>query len=73
MLKKQIIKMQIASEYACAFCGKLNLTFVDISRGVRQKYLEKCEFCRRPNILYIKVDQESLDVQIDSEYKDQVS
>ena len=65
--------MQITSEYTCTFCGKPNITFVDISQGRQQKYVENCEFCCRPNILYVKVDEDSLDVEIDSNYGNQVS
>ncbi|MFM6061154.1 MAG: CPXCG motif-containing cysteine-rich protein, partial [Microcystis panniformis] len=34
--------MEIASDYFCAFCGEVNTTFVDLSAGSRQSYVEDC-------------------------------
>lgn len=62
--------MQTTSDYVCAFCGETNSTFVDISAGMQQSYTEDCQVCCRPNVLYVRVDEESLDVQIDSDYQE---
>lgn len=61
--------MQTSAEYDCAFCGESNSTFVDLSAGMYQSYLEDCQVCCRPNILYIQVDENTLDIEITSEYE----
>lgn len=60
--------MQQTAQYSCAYCGETNLTFVDLSAGEQQSYIEDCQVCCRPNILYVRVDQETLDIEIDSDY-----
>ncbi|AOY80191.1 MAG: CPXCG motif-containing cysteine-rich protein [Moorea sp. SIO1F2] len=60
--------MQETAQYSCAYCGETNLTFVDLSAGEQQSYIEDCQVCCRPNILYVRVDQETLDIEIDSDY-----
>ena len=62
--------MQTTSEYYCAFCGEINTTFVDISSGMSQSYVEDCQVCCRPNILYIRVDEDTLEVEITSDYEE---
>lgn len=47
--------MQTTAEFYCAYCGETNLTFVDLSGGGQQSYVEDCQVCCRPNILYISV------------------
>ena len=59
--------MQTTAEFYCAFCGEVNTTFVDLSAGNQQSYVEDCQVCCRPNILYLMLDEETLVVQIDSE------
>ena len=60
--------MQQTAQYSCAYCGETILTFVDLSAGEQQSYIEDCQVCCRPNILYVRVDQETLDIEIDSDY-----
>lgn len=62
--------MQTTSEYFCAFCGEENTTFIDLSAGFSQSYIEDCQVCCRPNILYISVDSDSLDVEIQTDYQE---
>jgi hypothetical protein len=62
--------MQTTAEYFCAFCGESNTTFVDLSAGNEQSYVEDCQVCCRPNILYVRVDEETLDVEIASDYEE---
>ena len=62
--------MQTTSEYICAFCGEANSTFVDISAGMQQSYVEDCQVCCRPNILFIRVDEHTLDVEIETDYEE---
>ncbi|NEP49188.1 MAG: CPXCG motif-containing cysteine-rich protein [Moorea sp. SIO3C2] len=60
--------MQETAQYSCAYCGETILTFVDLSAGEQQSYIEDCQVCCRPNILYVRVDQETLDIEIYSDY-----
>ncbi|MGB3649861.1 MAG: CPXCG motif-containing cysteine-rich protein [Rivularia sp. (in: cyanobacteria)] len=60
--------MQNTAQYYCASCGEPNLTFIDISQGFQQSYVEDCQVCCRPNILYIRIDEETLDIEIDTDY-----
>jgi Cysteine-rich CPXCG len=62
--------MQNTAEYVCACCGEENITFVDLSAGWQQSYVEDCQVCCRPNVLFVRVDEETLDVEIDSEYQE---
>ena len=63
-----ISPMQTTADYFCAFCGEASTTFIDISAGFNQHYIEDCQVCCRPNILYISVDEETLDVEIQTDY-----
>jgi hypothetical protein len=62
--------MQTTSEYSCAFCGEFNTTFIDLSAGIQQSYVEDCQVCCRPNILYIAIDEETLDIEINTDYEE---
>ncbi len=59
--------MQNTAEYTCAFCGETNLTFVDLSAGTQQSYVEDCQVCCQPNVLYLEIDEETLNIEINSE------
>ena len=61
--------MQNTAEYVCAYCGEPNLTFIDLSAGGQQSYVEDCQVCCRPNILYVRIDEDTLDIEIDSEFE----
>jgi len=41
------------SGFQCAGCGEWNLTRVDQSAGNRQRYVEDCQICCRPNLLFV--------------------
>ncbi|MGK7944448.1 MAG: CPXCG motif-containing cysteine-rich protein [Microcystaceae cyanobacterium] len=62
--------METTSDYTCAFCGESNTTFVDLSAGMTQSYIEDCQVCCRPNVLSIRVDEETLSVEIDSDWQE---
>jgi hypothetical protein len=62
--------MQTTSKYSCAFCGEANTTFVDLSVGLQQSYVEDCQVCCRPNILYIAIDEDTLDIEINTDYEE---
>jgi hypothetical protein len=61
--------MQTTAEFWCAYCGEENVTFVDLSAGGVQSYVEDCQVCCRPNMLYIQVDEETLAIEVTSEYE----
>ncbi|MEL6780613.1 MAG: CPXCG motif-containing cysteine-rich protein [Cyanobacteria bacterium J06597_16] len=62
--------MQTTAEYHCAFCGEPSTTFVDLSAGSTQSYIEDCQVCCRPNILYVTFDEETLEVTIQTDYQE---
>ncbi|MBE9064213.1 CPXCG motif-containing cysteine-rich protein [cf. Phormidesmis sp. LEGE 11477] len=62
--------MQTTAEYYCAFCGEPSTTFVDLSAGNTQSYIEDCQVCCRPNILYVSVDEDTLTVTIQTDYQE---
>lgn len=59
--------MENTAEYSCAYCGEPNMSFVDLSAGVQQSYIEDCQVCCQPNVLYIEIDEQTLDIEINSE------
>lgn len=59
--------MESTAEYICAFCGEPNTTFVDWSGGNQQSYVEDCQVCCRPNVLYVRIDEDTLEVEIDTD------
>ena len=59
--------MQDTADYTCAFCGETNTTFVDLSAGSQQCYVEDCQVCCQPNVLYVQIDEDTLDIEINSE------
>ena len=59
--------METTATFYCAFCGEPNLTFVDLSAGMSQSYVEDCQVCCRPNVLYLTVDGDTLDVDIQTD------
>lgn len=62
--------MQTSAEFICAFCGEPNSTLVDLSIRQQQTYIEDCQVCCRPNVLYIRIDEDTLEVEIDTEYQE---
>lgn len=57
--------MQTTAEYYCAFCGEPSTSFVDISGGMDPSYIEDCQVCCRPNVLYVRINEDTLDIEID--------
>lgn len=62
--------MQTTADYICAYCAEPNTTFIDISAGGQQRYGEDCQVCCRPNILYVTIDADTLEVDIQTEYEE---
>lgn len=59
--------MENTAEYSCAYCGETNVTFIDLSAGGQQSYVEDCQVCCQPNVLFVGIDEETLDIEIDSQ------
>jgi len=59
--------MENSAEFICAFCGETNPTFIDISAGSQQSYVEDCQVCCNPNVLYISIDEATLEVDIQTD------
>jgi ABC-type glutathione transport system ATPase component len=59
--------MEIDCTFTCVYCFQLNETIVDISGGTRQKYVEDCQICCRPNLLFIVIDEELRNAEITAE------
>ncbi len=43
----------MTASFQCASCGEMNETSVDESAGSKQRYVEDCQVCCRPNVLKI--------------------
>jgi hypothetical protein len=57
----------MVSGYACAGCGEWNETTVDESAGNRQRYVEDCQVCCKPNVLRVSWDTGTGEFVIDAE------
>ncbi len=59
--------MENTAEFTCAFCGEINPTDIDVTAGNEQSYVEDCQVCCSPNVLYIHIDEATLEITIHSE------
>ncbi len=57
----------MVSGYVCAGCGEWNETTVDESAGGRQRYVEDCHVCCKPNLLRVSWDPGAEEFVIDAE------
>jgi hypothetical protein len=57
----------MGSGYVCAGCGEWNDTTVDESAGKRQRYVEDCQVCCKPNVLRIQWDHDLQEFVIEAE------
>jgi hypothetical protein len=57
----------MVSGYVCAGCGEWNETTVDESAGSRQRYVEDCQVCCKPNVLRVSWDAATEEFVIDAE------
>ncbi|MFN0119858.1 MAG: CPXCG motif-containing cysteine-rich protein [Blastocatellia bacterium] len=48
--------MEETAVWYCPACGEENTSFVDLSAGSRQSYVEDCQVCCRPAVLRITID-----------------
>lgn len=53
--------------FQCAACGEWNSTVVDESAGSRQRYVEDCQVCCKPNVLRVEYDRASGEFVVTSE------
>ncbi|MDP9160630.1 MAG: CPXCG motif-containing cysteine-rich protein [Acidobacteriota bacterium] len=44
--------------FQCAGCGEWNETSVDETGGRKQRYIEDCQVCCKPNLLLVTSDLE---------------
>ena len=57
----------MVSGYTCAGCGEWNETTVDESAGSRQRYVEDCSVCCKPNLLRVSWDAGGEEFVIEAE------
>jgi hypothetical protein len=57
----------MVSGYICGGCGQWNETAVDESAGSRQRYVEDCQVCCKPNVLRVSWDSGAGEFVIDAE------
>jgi hypothetical protein len=60
---------EYSGTYRCAVCGEENETFVDLSAGSIQSYVEDCAVCCRPNILHIRIDGSGGKISLETEFE----
>jgi len=49
--------MQNDGSYICPACGEEIVVPLDLSAGARQKYVEDCPVCCRPNVIYVEIEE----------------
>jgi hypothetical protein len=57
----------MVSGYTCAGCGEWNETTVDESAGSRQRYVEDCQICCKPNVLRVSWEPDAREFLIEAE------
>ena len=57
----------MVSGYTCAGCGEWNETMVDESAGRRQRYIEDCQVCCKPNVLCVSWNADAEEFAIEAE------
>jgi hypothetical protein len=55
------------SGFQCAGCGEWNETTVDSSAGRKQRYVEDCQVCCKPNVLLATWDMSAGEYTIQAE------
>ena len=55
------------SGYQCASCGEWNETTIDETVGFRQRYVEDCQVCCKPNVLLITWNRGDAEFMISAE------
>jgi len=57
----------VLSGFQCASCGEWNETTVDEMAGCRQRYVEDCQVCCKPNVLLIAWNRSDGEFMISAE------
>lgn len=55
------------SVFTCAFCLEPNSVFVEPDAGESQRYVEDCQICCQPNLLFITWNEDQEIYEIESE------
>ncbi|GAC1428949.1 MAG: CPXCG motif-containing cysteine-rich protein [Terriglobales bacterium] len=53
--------------FQCAGCGEWNETTADTSGGMKQRYVEDCQVCCKPNLLLATYDSVTEEFAISAE------
>jgi hypothetical protein len=53
--------------FYCSYCFQPNSLFIDPSGGSMQSYVEDCQVCCRPNILFIQWQDEGGYFEVNAE------
>ncbi|MGA3243253.1 MAG: CPXCG motif-containing cysteine-rich protein [Bacteroidota bacterium] len=64
-----MINEEYSGTFRCAVCGEKNETFVDLSAGSIQSYVEDCAVCCRPNVLHIRIDEFTGNISLETEFE----
>ena len=62
--------MDTTCAYFCAYCGEESVTPVDITGGMTQRFVEDCQVCCRPQVFYLRFDEDTHEAAIDTEPMD---
>lgn len=55
------------SSFICAYCFETNSHYVDPAGGALQRYVEDCQVCCQPNVLYAHWNERDESYDITSE------
>ncbi len=50
--------MDDEATYVCDACGEEIVVPIDLSAGPKQKYVEDCPVCCRPNVIHVEIDED---------------
>lgn len=57
----------LVSEYCCAHCLQWNPVWPDLTGGKHQQYVEDCQVCCRPNVLFLHWSEDAQAYEVSSE------
>jgi hypothetical protein len=66
---RRMTNEEYSGNYRCSVCGEENETFVDRSAGWIQSYVEDCSVCCRPNTLYVRIDESTGMISLETEFE----
>lgn len=56
-MSERFISGDREADVRCAWCGEPFTVFLDPSAARRQRYVEDCAVCCRPNLLHVRFDE----------------